>query len=547
MAMHIPKAGLSTMLKEGAKHYSGMEEAVYRNIKAARELADSVATAFGPNGMNKMVINHLEKLFVTNDAATIVNELEIEHPAAKMVVMASQMQLQEVGDGTNLCVIFAGELLRLAESLLQMGLHPSEIVSGYEKAADKALELLSELVVHEVKDIRDRDAVIAALTPAIASKQFGYEDRLAAIVAEACLNVLPKTSANFNVDNVRVVKVLGAGVMDSRVMRGMVFARHPEGEIRGAKDAKVLVISCPLDVQMTETKGTVLIKSAKQLTDFSKGEEEAMEKVIKEIADSGVTVLVAGGKVGDLALHFCNRYKIMVVRLLSKFELRRLAKVVGATALPRVGAPTAEEAGHCDIVEVDEIGDSRVVVFRQETEDSAIATVVVRGSSKNVMDDIERAIDDGVNVFKGMTKDPRFLPGAGATEVELSQRLKSFGEKTPGLEQYAIKQFAKAFECVPRNLAENAGLRAGELLSMLYAAHAEGKNCEGFDVVNSGATPATGDMHAAGVWDLLSTKYWAVRFAANAANTVLRVDQIIMAKAAGGPKAPPQAGGRDQD
>lgn len=239
-----------------------------------------------------------------------------------------------------------------------------------------------------------------------------------------------------------------------------------------------------------------------------------------------MNVLVAGSSVGELALHYLNRHKILVIKVLSKFDLRRLCRVVGASPLARLGAPTPDEMGQCDVVETVEIGGDRVTVFRQEGEATRTSTVVVRGATTNQMDDVERAIDDGVNVVKGIIKDPRLVAGAGATELELAKRIAEYGEKTPGLAQHAIKRFADALEVVPRTLAENAGLDATEVLSKLYAAHA--KNEDGVVGVDIEAeTGGTLDAHKAEIYDLLASTKWALRYGTDAAITVLRVDSIM--------------------
>ncbi|CAL8399045.1 unnamed protein product [Boreogadus saida] len=544
MALHVPKApGFAQMLKDGAKHYSGLEEAVYRNIKACKELAQTTRTAYGPNGMNKMVINHLEKLFVTNDAATILRELEVQHPAAKMVVMASHMQEQEVGDGTNFVLVFAGALMELAEELLRMGLSVSEVIEGYEIACHKALEILPDCVCTSAKNLHDITEATALIRPAVMSKQYGNEDFLANLIAQACVSIFPE-SGSFNVDSVRVCKILGCGITASTMLHGMVFKKELEGDLTSVKDANIAVFSCPFDCMVTETKGTVLIKNAKELMNFSKGEEDMMEAQMQAIKETGANVVVTGGKVADMALHYANKYNLMVVRLNSKWDLRRLCKTVGAIALPRMTPPTPEEMGHCDSVYLSEVGDTQVVVFKHEKEDGAIATMVLRGSTDNLMDDIERAVDDGVNTFKVLVRDKRLLPGAGATEIELAKQIAAYGETCPGLEQYAIKKFAEAFEAVPRALAENSGVKANELISKLYAEHHKGGKNMGFDIEGEG--PVVKDMLEAGILDPYLVKHWGIKLATNAAITVLRVDQIIMAKQAGGPKPPPQ-GKKDWD
>ncbi|XP_036707374.1 T-complex protein 1 subunit theta isoform X1 [Balaenoptera ricei] len=545
MALHVPKApGFAQMLKEGAKHFSGLEEAVYRNIQACKELAQTTRTAYGPNGMNKMIINHLEKLFVTNDAATVLRELEVQHPAAKMIVMASHMQEQEVGDGTNFVLVFAGALLELAEELLRLGLSVSEVIEGYEIACKKAHEILPDLVCCSAKNLRDVDEVSSLLHTSIMSKQYGNEAFLAKLIAQACVSIFPD-SGHFNVDNIRVCKILGSGIHSSSVLHGMVFKKETEGDVTSVKDAKIAVYSCPFDGMITETKGTVLIKTAEELMNFSKGEENLMDTQIRAIAGTGANVVVTGGKVADMALHYANKYDIMLVRLNSKWDLRRLCKTVGATALPRLTPPVLEEMGHCDSVYLSEVGDTQVVVFKHEKEDGAISTIVLRGSTDNLMDDIERAVDDGVNTFKVLTRDKRLVPGGGATEIELAKQITSYGETCPGLEQYAIKKFAEAFEAIPRALAENSGVKANEVISKLYAVHQEGNKNVGLDI--EAEVPAVKDMLEAGVLDTYLGKYWAIKLATNAAVTVLRVDQIIMAKLAGGPKASKPQGNWDKD
>lgn len=442
-----------------------------RNIDACRAIASTVQTSLGPYGRNKIVINHLQKMILTSDAATILRELDVVHPAAKLLVMASQQQDAEMGDATNLVIVLAGELLKKAEDLLRMGLKTSDIVTGYEKAQKFALETLEELEVDKAADLTSQEELSKAIRTVVASKQNGNEDFLADLVAEAVLAVLPKNPANFSVENVRVVKIMGGSLEQSRVVKGMVFPKEPNGSVKKATKAKVGVYSCAIDISQTETKGTVLLHNAKEMLDFTKGEESQLEAAIKELHDVGLRVVIAGSTVGELAMHYLNRYGILVIKVLSKFDLRRICRVVGATPLARLGAPMPDEMGSIDVVETLEIGGDRVTVFRQEDEVTRTATLVLRGATQNHLDDIERAVDDGVNVVKAITKDARLVPGAGAAEVQLVERLQAYGEKTPGLAQYAIKKYGEAFEVVPRSIAESAGLDATEVLSRLYAAH----------------------------------------------------------------------------
>ncbi|KAI9583388.1 T-complex protein 1 subunit theta [Glossina fuscipes] len=552
MALSVPKApGVSQMLKEGARMYTGLEEAVYRNIDACKEFAQTMRSAYGPNGMNKMIINHIDKQFVTSDAGTIMRELDVEHPAARLMVMASEMQDAEVGDGTNFVVIFAGALLEKAEELLRLGITTSEIADGYEKALAKALEVLPKLVCHDIRDCRNVENVKKCLKASIMSKQYGQEDFLTDLVAKACVAILPD-NATFNVDNIRVCKIVGCGLTKSEVVHGMVFKRFVEGDVTYAENAKVAIFSCPLDIIQTETKGTVLIKTADELLNFSAGEENLLEAQIKAIADAGVKVVVAGGKVGDMALHYLNKYGLVAVRLNSKFDIRRLSRAVNATVLPRITTPTQEELGHCDKVCIEELGDTTIVAFRNEGKNSRISTIVIRGATDNYLDDIERAIDDGVNNFKALSADGRYLPGAGATEIELATQISSFADTLPGLEQYAVRRFATALEVLPKALADNSGLNGTEVVNLLYLAHREasgknvGVNIEAEKPETMDVTEGADDEKPK-IYDLYQCKYWSLKYAVEAAVTILKVEQIIRAKRAGGPTAPQAAGSDDEN
>jgi len=532
--------GMQGMLKEGSKHLSGLEEATFKNIEAAKQLSSCVRTSLGPNGMNKMVINHLEKLFITNDSATIVKELEVQHPAAKLLVLASKMQEAESGDGTNLVVVLAGEMLVQAEELLKNGLHCSEVIAGYNAAMAKALEVLDSLVVStpEPSIFKDTSKLAQFITPVIASKQWGNEALFASKIAEACCLSMPPNPANFNVDNIRVAKIMGSNVMNTSVVRGMCLTRPCMGSITDVKSAKVAIYGIPLDSATTETKGTVLLKSAEEIKEYNNSEEASLEKIIKAIADTGVNVIVCGQAIGELALHFLDKYKILCLKVPSKFELRRVSRTTGANTLVRMEPPAPGDIGSCERVHMMEIGSTMCTLFDHEEEGSRVATIIIRGSTPNLMDDIERAIDDGVNVIKTMTRDRRFVPGAGAAELRVADAITTFGEAQPGLEQYAINKFGLSLEVVPRTLAQNAGMDATAVIAEMYAAHKTGKGGVGIDVENC----VTADC---GILDLLHTKREAIKMATDAAVTVLRVDQIIMSKPAGGPKGPPPGAGDD--
>ncbi|KAJ7151079.1 TCP-1/cpn60 chaperonin family-domain-containing protein [Mycena filopes] len=509
MSLKVPKSNNLPIFKDGYKYLQGLDEAILRNIEAVVELSDLVRTSFGPNGRNKLIINHLGKLFVTSDAATIIREIEVVHPAAKLLVMASQAQESEMGDSTNMVIILGGELLKKAENLLIMGLKPTDIIPGYELACAKALAELETLSTFSLPTPMTPLTLAAALKPALASKQYGLEDPLAALIAEAALAVMPTNPRNFNVDNVRVVKIMGGSLSGSRVVQGMVFGREPEGSVKQVKKAKVAVFTSALDVAQTETKGTVLIKNAEEMLNFTTGEEKHLEMIIAQIAASGVSVIIGGSSMSDLTLHYLNRHNIAVLKVLSKFELRRLCR----------------EMGYVDIFETIEIGGDRVTVLRQLIDGDDGFDPTSKGDRTRTCDD-RRA--DG-------------SPAQGAVEIELAKRVENYGAGLKGLPQHGVRRFASALEC-------NAlgGSEGNEVVSRLWAKHeAAGGEAWGVDVENE--SDGTLDAAATKIYDSLASKAWAIRLATEAAVSVLNVDSIIMSKPAGGPKIPQQSGNWDND
>jgi T-complex protein 1 subunit theta len=552
MSLQLPQAPNAGLFKQGYQSHSNADGALIRNIEAVRQVSSILLTLMGPLGRNKIIVNHLGKIFITNDALTMLNELEVVHPAVKLLIMASQQQQMEMGDHSNLVIVLAGEFLNAAEKLVVLGLSPSEISQGYALANKFVMEAIENLAVDKVRAIGDRDELLKAIRPVIMLKQYGDEDLILRLVIDAVLLILdPKRpSATFNIDLIRVVKVMGSSLRQLQVIKGMVFPREPEGHVKHLNArAKVAIYTCPIDILTTETKGTVLLHNAQEILDFSKGEEQQLEQMCREISDLGVRVVVAGANVGELALHYFNKFGVLVLRVPSKFDLRRISRVCGATPLPRLGAPMPDEMGLIDVIETREIGGDRVTVFRQELASTTrTATVLIRGATQQHLDDIERLIDDGVNAVKLLLQDNRLLPGAGAVEAELMRLITQYGERTPGLLQLAIKLYALAFEVIPRALAETAGLNVQESLSRLYAAHSDASGLLlGLDIDGEEASGLV-DTAERGILDLLAAKRLAINLATDAATTVLSIDQIIMAKRAGGPVMPkqPRPGNWDQ-
>lgn len=408
-------AGLGGMLKDGHKSFEGTNGAVLRNVEAGKAIAGMVQTSLGPNGMNKLVVNHLEKIIVTSDCATIVKELEIQHPAAKILVMGAEMQESEYGDNTNFVVSFGGELLRKAEDLIKSGLHTAEIVEGIERAHAKALEIFPTLVCKTVTDMRDEQQVTQAIKSAIATKQYGYEDLLTKLVVDATKTVMPPAATaergkkvDISLDSVRFAKLRGGSVDDCTTLRGMVILRDTMGIVKKAENCKVLVLGIALAATEAEAKGTVLIKTAEELINYNKTEEKKMEEIVKGIADSGAKVVISNGSISEMALHFCDKFNLMTIQVQSKFELRRLCGALGATACVRLGAPTPEEMGEVSSIEVKEVAGRKIIVLQQaNSEDTNVATIVIRASTENVANDIERALDDGTHSVKTLCGGPK--------------------------------------------------------------------------------------------------------------------------------------------
>lgn len=484
-------------------------------------------------------MNHLGKLSVTSDASTILREVEVSHPAAKLMVHAANAQDAEVGDGANFVITLSGELIGNAEALLLDGLTAAEIVEGYEKAGEKCIAVLESLVVEgsDKFDARDVEQVTWRIRGAVSSKQYGYSDFLCKQIAEACVAVCPENPKSFNVDNVRVVKLPGGGSLDSLVVKGIVLQSTPKGNILRVKDAKVAVYSQGLDSGNTETKGTTLFRSAAELEAYSNDEEALLEKTVAAIAQTGVKLVVSGGSIGEMALHYFQRYKMMVLKIGSKFELRRFCRVSGASAISKFQAPTVDQIGFVQSCAVEEIGGAKVTRVEQSDALSSVCSIVIRGAAENSLDEIERCVDDGVNAYKVLCQDPRVVLSNGGVEKELAKRIRAFGNQLHGLDQHSVSAYADALDAIPKLLAENACQEDANEVSSSPSAPAAGADAATGDV--AAASPASPTLMQEGVvYDLYRTKHRGIKHATEAALAVLSVDQIIMSKPAGGPQPP---------
>jgi len=525
------KQGAAALMKDGHSHFAGVEEAVLKNIEACKAISNITKTSVGPNGMRKMIIDHLEKTYVTSDTAIIQQTLEVEHPAAKMMVIAATAQEAECGDATNLVISLCGELLENAEYLLKQGIHQSEIVTGYELAFEKCMEYLKGMSCWSLNDKCSFAQLQIACKTSLSSKIYGYEEELSKLVAEACLMVMPKDPTKFNIDNVRIGKVAGGSFSDSTVIDGFCSARKMLSNITKGDEVKVAVYSHELQPPQAESKATVLLKTADELLNFSKSEEQAMENAIKAIADSGVKLIVAGSSVSEMALHFINKFDLMLLRTPSKFEIRRICRACGATALSSMSPPMPEEQGFFKSVMCREICSHWVTIMHSP--DSKVATIQLRSGAKAQLEEMERAIHDAVGCLNAACKDGRYVAGAGATEIALSLQLQKFASTRKGLDQYSIQKFAEAIEIMPKMLAKSSGQTVIHSMASLYKAHSEGNAHAGVNVEGKDADSVINASDAK-ILDHQQSKIWAISHAVEAALTVLRIDQIIMSKQARG-------------
>ena len=523
--------GFNSLLKSGYRHFKGKEQTLMKNVEAIGDMAAMTRTALGPNGMNKYIINMHDKLFLTKDTNVMANELEINHPAVNVLVDGLKAQNSEQGDGTNFVVTFGGELMNYAGKLVSEGLHVADVSEGYEKAFNKAMELLDKAETYKIKDVKNLEEATKIIKPVIGSKLVhGQESFLAPLIADACINVVPENKEKFDVDNVRVAKILGGNIMKSEVIKGMLVVRKTEGAVTSCEKCNVAVYNCEFTTKGAETNDQIVFKTADELLNYTKSEEDHMEKIIKGIVDSGVKCIITGGAISNMAIHYLDKYGIMAFRTLSKFELRRIARSIGATLLVRLGAPTKEEMGYADEIKLTEISSQKCILIRKDSENNKLATIVLRGTTNDMLDNLERVVNCGVNAYRAVCKSPLFVAGAGAIDMYLCEKIKEYAREFKSLDQYAIEAFGEAFEVIPRTIMENSGINVNEKLSTLRA-----KNSK---TPTLGINVKTGEIEDAftmGVYDHLETKKWALKHAYNSIRTIIKIDQIIVAKPAGGP------------
>ena len=515
------------ILKEGTQRTVG-RDAQRMNITAARIIAEAVRSTLGPKGMDKMLVDSLGDITITNDGVTILKEMDVEHPAAKMVIEVAKTQDNEVGDGTTTAVVIAGELLKRAEELLDQEIHPTVIAKGYRLAASKAMEILDSISIPI--DVEDREALLKVVRTSITGKHAEVAvEHLANLVVDAVKIVAEKVDGKYKVDeeNVKIEKRYGGSIKDTQLVKGIVVDKevvHP-GMPKRVKDAKIAVLKASLEVKETETDAEIRITDPEQLQKFIEQEERMLKEMVDRIAKAGANVVFCQKGIDDLAQYYLAKAGILAVRRVKQSDIEKIAKATGAKILTDLREITPADLGEAELVEERKVGDEKMV-FIEGCKNPKSVTILVRGGSEHVVDEAERNLMDGIKVAKCVLESGKIVAGGGASEMELSLRLKQWAPSVGGREQLAIEAFASALEVIPRSLAENAGLDPIDIIVELRKAHEEGKTTYGVDVFKGKAS----DMLASGVVEPVKVKKQAISGATEVAIMILRIDDVIAAK-----------------
>ena len=515
------------ILKEGTQRSRG-REARRRNIAVAVVVAEALKTALGPRGMDKMLVDSLGDITVTNDGAKVLEEMELEHPIGKMIKEAAKTQEDMVGDGTTTATILTGELLRKAQELLDDDIHPTIIVSGYRKAAEKALEFIDEIAM-EV-DPEDRELLKKVALTSMSSKALGdAAEHLAEIAIDAVKQIVEKRGERNYVDkdNIQIVKKEGRSLRETELIRGVVLEKevvHPAMPKR-VEDARIALVNAPMEIEKTEFDAQIRIRSPEAIKAFLDQETEMLRKMVMKVKEAGANVLFCQKGIDDIAQYLLAKEGILAVRRVKESDMEKLARATGAEVITSFEDLRPEDLGWAKVVEERKIGEDKMV-FVEGCKDPKSVAVLIRGGLERVVDEAERAMDDAISVVADVIQKPKVVPGGGAVEVELARRLKSYAVKVGGREQLAIEAFADALEVIPKTLAENAGHDVIDTMVALRAAH-EKEN--GFKMGIDIYTGKIVDMVEKGVRDPAWVKEQAIKTATELASMVLRIDDVIAA------------------
>jgi len=514
------------ILPEGTVRTKG-RDALKNNIAAAKTVADTVRTTLGPKGMDKMLVDSLGDITITNDGVTILEEMEIEHPAAKMMVEVAKTQNQEAGDGTTTSVVIAGELLKKAEELLDADIHPTVIVKGFKIAMKHAIDIL-EKSSKEIKLDDDELLKKIAFTAMTGKSGTGASEKIAELVVKAVKTVASKENGKIIIDreDIKREKKQGGSVEDTELIYGIVIDKevvHPQMP-KVVKKAKIVLIDTALEVKETETDAEIRITSPDQLHAFIEQEEKMLKEMVEKIVKAGANVVFCQKGIDDLAQHFLAKHGVLAARRIKKSDMEKLAKATSAKIITNLDDLKPEDLGYAEVVEERRVGGDNMIFVRGCKNPKSV-TILVRGGTEHVVDEIDRAVEDAIGAVTSALELGKIVPGGGASEIEVAVELRKVAQKYPGREQLAILAFADAMEIIPRTLAENAGLDPIDTMLKLRAAHEKGKKAFGLNL-DSGEPE---DMYELGVIEPLKVKVQAVKSATEAAEMILRIDDVIAA------------------
>ena len=531
------------ILKEGTTRNRG-REAQRNNIMAARIIGEVLKTTLGPRGMDKMLIDSLGDITITNDGAAILDEIEVEHPAAKMMVEIAKTQDDMVGDGTTTAVVLASELLKRAEELLDQNIHPTIIVSGYRKAAQKAMEIVNKIAIPV--DIEDRETLRKVALTSMASKAVGpAKEHLAEIAIDAVKQIVEQRGDRrvADIDNIQIIKKTGKSLFESQLVKGVIIDKEVvhAGMPKKVEKAKIALLDCPLEIEKTEFSAEIRIRDPTQMKAFLDQETKMLKEMVDKIKASGANVVFCQKGIDDMAQHFLAKEGILAARRVKQSDMEKLARATGGRIITDLDDLTPQDLGEAGFVEERKIGEDKMI-FVEGCKDPRSVAILIRAGLERMVDEAERAMTDALSVVSDVIENNKIVAGGGAVEIEIAKELRDYATKVGGREQLAIEAFADAIEIIPRTLAENAGLEPIDILVELRAAH---EKTDGKYMGVNVFTGKTENMLNNGVVEPVIVKEQAVKSAAESASMILRIDDVIAAtkpKEGKGPEKPPSEG-----
>jgi len=515
------------ILKEGTSRKRG-KEAQANNIMAAKVIAEVLRTTLGPRGMDKMLIDGLGDITITNDGASILDEIDVQHPAAKMMVEVAKTQDDMVGDGTTTAVILAGELLRKAEELMNQNIHPTVIVNGYRKAVEKAVEALTGLAI--TVSIDDRETLKKVSMTSMGSKAVGNASgHLSDITIDAVKLIAEKRGDKVvaDIDNIQRIKKEGKSLFDTELVKGIIVDKEivNAGMPKRVENAKIALLDSPLEVEKTEFSAEIRIRDPNQMQAFLDNETRMLKDMVARVKASGAKVLFCQKGIDDMAQHFLAKEGIMAARRVKQSDMEKLARATGGTVITKFDDLKSSDLGEAGVVEERKVGDDKMIFVEKCKEPRSVA-ILIRAGLERMVDEADRAMNDSLSVVADVVQDNKIVAGGGATESEIAKILRAFATKIGGREQLAIEAFADSLEVVPKTLAENAGLESIDILVGLRAAHEKKKgHLMGVDVFNGKIV----NSYEAGVVEPMRVKEQAMKSAAEVAAMILRIDDVIAA------------------